>query len=162
MVRAAVIAVSDWGATPGRAQGFAPLAQSVLRQQGLQVAHAAVVPNRIEAIRSAITEAVDAGARFVLTVGGTGLGPRDVTPEATRPLLAAEIPGIAQALRSQGRGRRDALLSRGLVGVTRRVPGAALVVNAQGSEQGVRDAVSVVAPLLDAILAGLDGRHLDD
>lgn len=158
MVRAAVIAVSDWGRAPRRARGFAPLAQSVLVSHGLEVVHQTVVPTQIEAIRSAIGAAVDAGARFVLTVGATGVGPRDVTPEATRPLLAAQIPGIAQALRSQGRERRDALLSRGLVGVTRRVPGAALVVNAQGSEPGVRDAVAVVAPLLGAILADLDGR----
>ena len=94
----------------------------------------------------AISAAVSAGARAVLTTGGTGLTPTDLTPEVTRALLDREVPGIAEAIRAHGIGKgvATAALSRGVAGTL----GAALVVNLPGSRGGVKDGLAVVVPLL--------------
>ena len=104
-----------------------------------------VVPDG-DPVTEAIREAVDDGARVVLTTGGTGLTPTDRTPEATRPLLDREVPGIAEAIRAYGvaQGVPTAALSRGLAGVA----GTCLVVNLPGSRGGVKDAVAVLEPVL--------------
>ena len=102
-----------------------------------------------EALRAAA-----ASYDLVVTTGGTGLSPRDVTPEATAPLLDREVPGIGEALRQRNAGAvPTAILSRGLVGTI----GAALVVNLPGSTGGVRDGVQVLAPVLEHALAQLRG-----
>ena len=122
-----------------------PLIVQALRELGFEVADPVVVPDG-EAVAEAIRTAVDEGARAVLTTGGTGLTPTDLTPEVTRPLLDREVPGIAEAIRAHGVGHGvpTAALSRGLAGVC----GQALVVNLPGSRGGVKDGLAVVAPLL--------------
>jgi len=122
-----------------------PLIVGALRADGWEVDDAAVVPDG-EPVAAAITAAIDAGARAVLTTGGTGLTPTDRTPEVTRPLLDREVPGIAESIRAYGvaNGVPTAALSRGLAGVA----GDALVVNLPGSRGGVKDGLAVVLPLL--------------
>lgn len=154
---ARVITVSDRCARGEAEDRSGPLALSLLAGHGIS-ADLALVPDDIPAIRAAIRSACEAGARLVLTTGGTGVSPRDNTPEATAPLLAARIDGLADAVRRRGEASVPAAcLSRGLVGVTERGPGGALVVNAPGSCGGVADAVAVVGPLVAHIIDQLDG-----
>lgn len=153
MTRARVITVSDRCST-GEAEDLSgPLAVRLLADYGID-ATLVVVPDDIDAIRGAEAD----GARFILTTGGTGVSPRDVTPEATEPLLATRIDGLADAVRRRGENSvASAVLSRGLVGVTRRGSEGALVVNAPGSRGGVADAVAVVGPLVSHVLDQLGG-----
>lgn len=157
VTRARVITVSDRCST-GEAEDLSgPLAVRLLADYGID-ATLVVVPDDIDAIRGAIRGAEAGGARFILTTGGTGVSPRDVTPEATEPLLATRIDGLADAVRRRGENSvASAVLSRGLVGVTRRSSEGALVVNAPGSRGGVADAVAVVGPLISHVLDQLGG-----
>jgi len=144
-LRAGVVVASNRAAAGVYADTTGPLIVEALRADGWQVDDAAVVPDG-EPVAEAIQAAVDAGARAVLTTGGTGLTPTDRTPEVTRALLDREVPGIAEAIRACGvaNGVPTAALSRGVAGIC----GDALVVNLPGSSGGVRDGLAVVVPLL--------------
>ena len=126
-----------------------PLLVEFLRELGVAVGEPAVVPDG-EPVGAAIASLVAAGARVVLTTGGTGLTPTDRTPEATRPLLDREVPGIAEAIRAAGvaKGVPSAMLSRGLAGLA----GTCLVINLPGSRGGVKDAIEVLRPVLEHAL----------
>jgi molybdenum cofactor synthesis domain-containing protein len=142
---AAVVVASNRAAAGVYDDDTGPLIVEALRADGWKVDAAAVVPDG-QPVADAIRAAVDAGARVVLTTGGTGLTPTDRTPEATRPLLDREVPGLAEAVRAHGvaKGVPTAMLSRGVAGVV----GSALVVNLPGSTGGVRDGLEVVVPVL--------------
>lgn len=156
-VRGSVITVSDRCASGAREDRSGPLARDLLAAH-LVDAEVVVVPDDVAAIQAAITTAIGSGARVVFTTGGTGVTPRDMTPEATAPLLSCELLGIAEQIRAAGLVVTPlAGLSRGLVGVTSRGADGALVVNAPGSPGGVRDAIGVVGPLLPHILQQLGG-----
>jgi len=142
---AAVVVASNRAASGVYDDTTGPLIVEALRADGWEVAEPAVVPDG-DPVAEAIRLAVEAGARLVLTTGGTGLTPTDRTPEVTRPLLDREVPGVAEAIRAHGvaKGIPTAMLSRGLAGVV----GSALVVNLPGSSGGVRDGLEVVVPIL--------------
>jgi molybdenum cofactor synthesis domain-containing protein len=141
----AVVVASNRASSGVYADTTGPLIVEFLEGLGFTVAAPAVVPDG-DPVREAISAAVAAGARVVLTTGGTGLTPTDRTPEATRPLLDREIPGIAEAIRAAGvaQGVPTAVLSRGLAGLV----GTCLVVNLPGSRGGVKDALGVLEPVL--------------
>ena len=148
-VKGAVVTVSDRCVSGEREDLSGPLAQRLLAEHDVLVEKVDLVPDGIEPVREAILRAVADGARVVLTTGGTGVTPRDLTPEATAPLLATRLEGIEAQIRAHGLSKTPlAGLSRGLVGVTSRGDDGALIVNAPGSRGGVKDTVAVIGPLV--------------
>ena len=126
-----------------------------LRELGFTVEGPHVLPDDLAALATALREAVADRADVVLTTGGTGLSPTDVTPEATRTVLEREAPGLADAVRRYGaeNGVPTAVLSRGLAGTA----GRTLIVNLPGSTGGVRDGLTVLGPLLPHVVSQLRG-----
>jgi molybdenum cofactor synthesis domain-containing protein len=125
-----------------------------LRDLGFTVDGPRVCRDEVGALAQVLREAVASGADVVLTTGGTGLSPTDVTPEATRTVLEREAPGIAEAVRRYGaEGVPTSVLSRGIAGTA----GRTLIVNLPGSTGGVRDGLAVLGPLLPHVVSQLRG-----
>ena len=154
---AAVLTVSDRVSRGEAEDGSGDALAELLRGDGYSVVRR-VVPDEADEIAAAI-EALAGSAELVLTTGGTGLAPRDVTPEATRTVLQREAPGIAEALRADSIAKTPhGLLSRGVAGVL----GRTLVVNLPGSTGGCRDGYAVLRPALVhalSLLADQPTRH---
>jgi molybdenum cofactor biosynthesis protein B len=152
--RAVVITVSDSASRGERADLSGPEACRRLVEAGLEVEGPIVVADERATIAALVRECARR-ADLVVTTGGTGLGPRDVTPEATRDVLEREAPGLAEMLRAHGRERTAlASLSRGVAGTV----GACLVLNLPGSPKAVGDGFDALAGVLDHALALLRGR----
>ena len=147
-MKAAVLTVSDGVHAGEREDLSGDLLEELLGEEGFGVVRR-VVPDDVEAITAAISELAESSS-LVLTTGGTGFAPRDVTPEATRAVLGRDAPGIAEAIRADALSRTPhALLSRGVAGLR----GATLVVNLPGSPGGCRDGFAVLRP---AVRHGLE------
>lgn len=154
VVKVAVITCSTRSARGERPDASGPLLATMLGDGGHEIVLRRVVPDDVEQIRTAVRDALSAGASVVLSTGGTGLTPTDVTPEAIGPMLDRTVPGIAESLRL---GSRDtvptAVLSRGVAGTI----GHALVVTLPGSPGGVRDAMAILAAVLEHAVDQLSG-----
>ena len=157
-MKAAVLTVSDGVARGEREDRSGDLLVELLAGDGFDVERR-VVPDEREEIAAALVSLAES-SRLVLTTGGTGVAPRDVTPEATAAVIEREAPGIAEAIRADSIAKTPhALLSRGIAGVR----GVALIVNLPGSTGGCRDGYEILRPALRhglALLAGEETRHL--
>ncbi|WP_315551523.1 MULTISPECIES: MogA/MoaB family molybdenum cofactor biosynthesis protein [Microbacterium] len=153
-IPAAVITVSDRSAAGVRPDTSGPIAVAQLREGGFACAEATVVPDGADAVAQALRDAIAVGARVVVTTGGTGLSPRDETPEGTARVIEREVPGIAEELRRRGLADTPAsLLSRGIAGVA----GRALIVNLPGSPRAVATGMSVVVAVAAHVVHQLEG-----
>ena len=156
MTRAAVITVSDRSAVGEREDASGPIAVAALREAGFDCADPVVVPDGADSVERALTVEVVAGAKLILTSGGTGVGPRDRTPEGTARVITREVPGIAEELRRRGAAEKPAgMLTRGLAGVVD--PHGVLVVNLPGSPAGVASGMPVVLSVARHVLDQLGG-----
>jgi molybdenum cofactor synthesis domain-containing protein len=153
--RAVVVTASNRASAGVYEDRSGQLLAAGLAELGFSVEGPHVLPDDRESLVAALRGAVAGGADVVLTTGGTGLSPTDVTPEATRAVLEREAPGIADAVRRYGaeHGVPTSVLSRGLAGTA----GRTLIVNLPGSMGGVRDALTVLGPLLPHVVSQLRG-----
>lgn len=153
---AARLTVSDRCAEGGAEDRSGPAVDRLIEEMGGDVVDRAVVPDREAAIRTVLEEWLEGAVppRLIVTTGGTGPAPRDVTPEATLPLLERRLPGLEEALRRAGLpGVPTAVLSRGVAGTR----GGSLIINLPGSPGAVRDAAEVLPPLVGHVLELLGG-----
>jgi len=153
--RALVVIINDRTAHGEHEDSTGPLVTELLEEAGFVVDGSVVVAGEAVDIRNALNTAVIGGVDLVVTVGGTGVSPRDVTPDATAGVLDQRVAGIAEAIRASGlaAGAVDAGLSRGLSGVS----GSTLVVNLASSRAAVRDGMATLTPLVGHVIEELSG-----
>ncbi len=149
-LQVAVITVSDRSATGEREDRSGPVAVEALLEAGFAEVTASLVPDGRDPVCAAIQRALAEGCELVITLGGTGIGPRDRTPEGTRPHLRRELPGIAEMIRSHGADKVPAaVLSRGIAGIGRTGDQrGSLIVNLPGSPGAVTDGLELLIPLV--------------
>lgn len=148
-----VITVSDRVTAGERTDDSGPLAVSMLSSAGYTVS-ASCVADGVDSVAAELRRVLSHGSGVIVTTGGTGVSPRDQTPEATTQVLERQLPGIPEMLRAAGRAKSPhAALTRGLAGVT----GASLVVNLPGSPRAVSESLEVLLPVVPHILDQLDG-----
>jgi molybdenum cofactor synthesis domain-containing protein len=146
MVKAAILTVSDRCARGEAEDRSGPALSQALEAQGVHVTARAVVPDEVGAIkRQLVRMSEELGVDLVLTTGGTGFGPRDVTPEATEAVIERRAPGIAEAIRAGSLPKTPtAMLSRGTAGLR----GRTLIINLPGSPRGALECLEIVSPVL--------------
>ena len=155
--KVAILTISDAGAKGERADTSGDAISEIAAKEGLREVRREIVPDERELISRKLAEWCDSSdVDLVLTTGGTGLGPRDVTPEATRAVVEFEVPGITEAIRMETiRSTPFAMLSRSVAGVR----GRCLVINLPGSPTGVRECLEVALPAIPHGLEMLKGRR---
>ncbi len=144
MINFGILTISDKGSKGERVDGSGAAIQDRVSVLGGRVIRYDIVPDEVDIIRRRLIEWADAGdVDVILTTGGTGLGPRDVTPEATTPILDKLVPGIAEAMRLETFAKTPtAILSRAVAGVRKKC----LIINLPGSPTGVRECLEIIIP----------------
>ncbi len=157
MIRALAVTVSNRASAGVYADTSGPVLVDELRSAGCETDGPLVIPDGA-VVEQALREAVAAGYDVIVTSGGTGLTPEDLTPDMTRMVIDREIPGVAEAIRAAGlaKGISGAMLSRGVAGMA----GNTLIVNLPGSTGGVRDGMAVLGPVIaHALEQAAGGDH---
>ncbi len=154
MNSAHVITISDGASHGKREDKSGPTLVGILYANQYEVTGPEIVPDERDRIAAAITKAADGGSNLVITTGGTGLGPRDVTPQATATVIDYDVPGLTELMRRAGlESTPMAALTRGIAGVR----GQTLVINVPGSPKGAMQSLEAVMPVLEHALALLRG-----
>jgi len=161
-VRVGILTISDRASAGDYQDQSGPLIASIIqRRTGWQVVEQAVVADEIDLIANLLLEWSDGGLALILTTGGTGFAPRDVTPEATLRVIEREAPGITEVLRSESlKITRHAMLSRARAGIR----GRTLIINLPGSPKAVKESLDILLPVLPHaldLLAGGSGSEKD-
>lgn len=150
-----VVTVSDRASRGDRNDTSGAAAERLLTTAGIHLYDRRTVPDDIARIAETLTELSDGGVDLIVTTGGTGLAPRDVTPEATRQVLEREAPGLAELIRAEGlKHTPHAALSRGIAGIRKQT----LIVNLAGSEKAVTEGLEALLAILDHALDTLKGH----
>jgi molybdenum cofactor synthesis domain-containing protein len=155
MLRAGIVTVSDRSSQGLRKDSSGPGLVEALESRGIKVEWTEVVPDEVVEISKVLTRIADInGADLILTTGGTGLSPRDVTPEATIAVVDRLVPGMAEAMRAASLAKTPhAMISRAVVGVR----GKTLIINLPGSPRGALENLDVVLPALEHAIAKIQG-----
>ncbi|MDI6894403.1 MAG: MogA/MoaB family molybdenum cofactor biosynthesis protein [Bacillota bacterium] len=158
-IRAGILTASDSAYRGERQDESGPVIAAILEKAGMEIVHQKVLPDDKGALAVELKYMADGlGLDVVLTTGGTGLGPRDRTPEATRAVIDREVPGIAEAVRAAGlRKTPHAMLSRAVAGVR----GSTLIVNLPGSPRAAQENLEVLMPALGHAVELLQGTAVD-
>jgi molybdopterin adenylyltransferase len=142
---ALVLTLSDTAAAGNREDLSGPEAAKILAEAGFEVRGIEILPDERAAIEARLVQACNEKIRLVVTTGGTGLSPRDVTPEATLAVIDKQVPGISELMRAEGVKKTPrAALSRGVSGVRQ----STLIINLPGSVKGVRECLGAIRPIL--------------
>jgi molybdopterin adenylyltransferase len=159
MIKAGVLTISDKGFRGQRKDKSGPLIAEILTKAGYKVEKQGIVPDDYEKIAEYLIEWVDKeGLRLIVTTGGTGVSPTDITPEAMLKVIKYQIPGMAEAMRASSLKKTPhAMLSRAMVGVRAR----SLIINLPGSPDGAKENLTVILPALNHGLAKIAGDRSD-
>jgi len=155
-IRAVVITVSDACSRGERTDESGAALKQLLADLGAELVDSQILSDDLEPLAQTLREVADRGdVNLIITTGGTGLGPRDNTPEATLQVIEREAPGIAEAIRAESlKATRMAMLSRGICGVR----GSTLIISLPGSPKAVRESFAVIAPVLGHAIDLLAGQ----
>jgi molybdopterin adenylyltransferase len=153
MITVAVLTFSDKGSKGERADASGPLIQALLKSIAAEIKYTDVIPDEEDLIRQKLIQ-YSSEVDLILTTGGTGLSPRDVTPEATLEVIERQVPGIAEAMRIEGlKKTRRAMLSRAVAGVR----GKALIINLPGSPKAVQENLEVILDVIPHAIEKIKG-----
>ncbi len=158
MIRAAVLTLSDKGSKGRRKDTSGPAVERLLRKIDAEVVSYDILPDEKALIRKKLISLCSERIDLVITTGGTGVSPRDVTPDATREVIQVEIPGMAEAMRLKGLGKTPfAMLSRAVAGIR----DGTLIINLPGSPAAVKENLSAILPVLPHAIEKIKGSTAD-